>query len=158
MLFRSQTEAFAPEQLLATFAGGGDAGAMASFVGYCRASSHGRTVERLELECYPALTQREIARLAETVLQRHALLDLMVVHRVGEIQVGEAIVLVAALSAHRAPALTAVAELMDYLKSEAPIWKKEVGACGPRWIDPTEQDYREAGRWRQKHGDVPHES
>lgn len=145
-----QTENLAIEPLLAAFASGSAAGAMASFVGYCRASSHGRNVERLELECYPALTMREITRLAETVKVRHDLIDAMVVHRVGEIRAGEAIVLVAALSAHRAPALTAVAELMDYLKSEAPIWKKEIGPDGPRWINPTDDDYRAAARWREE--------
>jgi molybdopterin synthase catalytic subunit len=153
-----QTQPFAPEHMLAAFVRGGAAGAMASFVGYCRATSHGHEVERLELECYPALTEREIARLAEAVRLRHDLIDLMVVHRVGEIAVGEAIVLVAALSAHRAPALAAVGELMDYLKSEAPIWKKEVYSGGARWVDPTEQDYRAVKRWRREQEENPHES
>lgn len=145
-----QTETLAIEPLLAAFARGGAAGAMASFVGYCRAASHGRYVERLELECYPALTLREMTRLAELVKARHDLIDVMVVHRVGEILAGEAIVLAAALSAHRAPALAAVAELMDYLKSEAPIWKKEIGPEGALWIDPTDDDYRAAARWREE--------
>lgn len=143
-----------PEKELAAFARGGAAGALASFTGYCR-SEAGR-VERLELEHYPALTVSEIGRLAQTVQDRHALLDLLVIHRVGAIAAGEAIVLVAALSEHRFAALSAVSEMMDYLKSEAPIWKKEIGPAGAAWIEPTERDCRAAASWRNRR--EPHES
>lgn len=130
---------FSPETELASFAHA-DAGALASFVGYCRPSAHGARVDKLVLEHYPGFTEAEIARMAEEVRQRHELLDLLAIHRVGEIAPGEAIVLVAALSAHRAAAFAAVSELMDRLKTDAPIWKQEVGPDGARWIEPTSED------------------
>jgi molybdopterin synthase catalytic subunit len=132
--------AFAPEQELAQFACGSGAGAMASFVGYCRASSDGRAVERLTLDHYAGFTESELARIAEALASRHAISDLLVIHRVGDVPAGEAIVLVAALSVHRAAAFAAVQELMDYLKTDAPIWKKETGPAGERWIEPTAED------------------
>ena len=137
--------AFAPERELASFALGGEAGAVASFVGYCRAE--GGKVERLELERYPGFTEVAITRIAETALRRHGLIDFLVIHRVGVIPAGEAIVLVAASSAHRQNALTAVSEVMDYLKTEAPIWKKEIGPAGTRWVEPNAADRRAAARW-----------
>jgi molybdopterin synthase catalytic subunit len=139
------TYAFEPGQELASFARGGEAGAVASFVGYCRAE--GGAVERLELEHYPRFTEAVIKRLAEAAFQRHGLIDLLVIHRVGAIAAGEAIVLVAASSAHRLNALTAVSEIMDYLKTEAPIWKKEVGADRVRWVEPSVADRQAAARW-----------
>lgn len=143
-------ESFAPEWALARFARGGEAGAMASFVGYCRTEQG--AVERLELERYPGFTEAEITRIAAAIQHCHGLIDLLVIHRVGAIPAGEAIVLVAALSTHRTPALTAVSELMDYLKTEAPIWKKQVGAAGERWVEPTEADHRAAARWSKRQG------
>lgn len=130
---------FSPEAELAAFAHH-DAGARASFVGYCRPTSHGAQVERLELQHYPGFTEAEISRLADAVSKRHDLLDLLVIHRTGAIPAGEPIVLVAALSAHRAAALAAVSELMDDLKTDAPIWKQEIGPDGARWIEPTAED------------------
>lgn len=145
-----QNKSFSPEQQLGTFARGGAVGAMASFVGYCRGESSGKAVDYLELEHFPGLTESEISRLAETVRQHHNLIDLLIIHRVGAIAVGEAIVLVAAVSAHRAEALAAVSEMMDYLKSEAPIWKKEIGPSCAKWVEPTENDYRAVARWRSQ--------
>jgi molybdopterin synthase catalytic subunit len=115
-----------------------NAGALASFVGYCRGEDG--AVTRLELEHYPGFTEREIAALAERVTRKHQLLALHIVHRVGAIPAGDAIVLVAALSAHRAAAFAAVSEMMDYLKTDAPIWKREIGPDGARWVEPTQAD------------------
>lgn len=130
---------FSPETELASFSRR-DAGALATFVGFCRPASNGAPVERLELEHYPGFTESEIQRLADAVASRHDLLDLLIVHRVGAIPAGEPIVLVAATSAHRAAAFAAVSELMDYLKTDAPIWKKEIGPDGPRWVEPSAED------------------
>jgi molybdopterin synthase catalytic subunit len=138
---------FSPEKELATFSHGSAAGAVASFVGYCR--DEGGAVERLELEGYPGFTEEQISHLAASVEARRSLIDVLVIHRVGVVCAGEPIVLVAASSAHRAAALAAVSELMDYLKSEAPIWKKEIGARGETWVEPTSQDYRAAASWRR---------
>lgn len=140
------SDAFSPEKELATFSRGAAVGAVASFVGYCR--DEGGIVQRLVLEHYAGFTEAETSRLAKAVAVKHALIDALVIHRVGAIPPGEPIVLVAAASAHRAASLAAVGELMDYLKSEAPFWKKESGAQGEAWVEPTDQDYRAAAKWR----------
>jgi molybdopterin synthase catalytic subunit len=139
--------AFSPEAEIAGRARGASVGALATFVGYCRGESHGRRVDRLELEHYPALTEKEIAYRAAEICDRRNLIDLLVVHRVGIVPAGEPIVLVAARSAHRAAAFGAVEEMMDYLKSGAPIWKKEVSDAGETWIEPTAQDRDAAAMW-----------
>jgi molybdopterin synthase catalytic subunit len=142
-------DAFSPDAELAAFSAkrNGEAGALASFVGYCRAHAGDHPVQRLELQHYPGFTEVEVRRLAEAVLARHTLLDLLVIHRVGAIAAGEPIVLVAALSSHRAAAFAAVSEMMDYLKTDAPMWKREVGIAGARWIEPTAEDHAR----RQEH-------
>jgi molybdopterin synthase catalytic subunit len=134
---------FSPDAELAAFSAqcNGEAGALASFVGYCRAQAADGAVKQLELEHYPGFTDAEVHRLAQAVSAEHELLDLLVIHRVGAIKAGEPIVLVAALSRHRAPAFTAVSQMMDYLKTDAPMWKREVGVDGARWIEPTAEDH-----------------
>jgi molybdopterin synthase catalytic subunit len=117
-----------------------DAGALVSFVGLCRAATDGASVEELRIDHYPGFTEKEIARLTEETGRRFDCPDLLVVHRVGCIKPGEAIVLVAALSIHRASAFEAVKVLMDYLKTDAPLWKKETGPGGARWIEPRAED------------------
>ncbi len=118
----------------------GGAGALASFVGYCRAKSEAGEIESLHLDHYPGFTEAEIARLASETAQRYRLIDLLVIHRAGVVAPREPIVLVAALGAHRAEAFAAVAELMDYLKTDAPFWKREVSGGESRWIEPTAAD------------------
>lgn len=132
--------AFSPDAELARLTQSGDVGALATFVGYCRAEAHGGAVSRLELDHYPGFTEAELQKMAEAAMARHELIDLLVVHRVGAIPAGEPIVLVAALSAHRTAAFKAVEELMDRLKTDAPFWKREVGPEGARWIEPTDAD------------------
>ena len=141
--------AFSPDAELTAFAAqrSAEAGALASFVGYCRAQTGDDAVQRLELQHYPGFTEVEVHRLVQVVLARHDLLDMLVIHRVGAVAAGEAIVLVAALSSHRAAAFAAVGEIMDYLKTDAPMWKREVGLDGARWIEPTEDDHAR----RQEH-------
>lgn len=141
--------AFSPDAELTAFSAqsNGEAGALASVVGYCRAQAGDDPVQRLELQHYPGFTDVAVQRLAQAVLTRHDLLDLLVIHRVGAIAAGEAIVLVAALSSHRAAAFAAVSEMMDYLKTDAPMWKREVGIAGARWIEPTAEDHAR----RQEH-------
>ena len=143
------TAPFDPHAKLAAFAQGrSDHGALASFTGHCRDASHGEPVEALELEHYPGFTETQIERIASEIAAQHGLLDVLVVHRVGRVSPGDAIVLVAALSAHRAGAFKAVEELMDYLKTDAPFWKREHTETGARWIEPTELDRAR----RAKHG------
>ena len=143
-MIRLQTEPFEPGALLTGFcAGRSQTGAVVSFTGLTR----GGEGERLELEAYPGFTEAEIARIAEAARARFSLHDLMIVHRIGEIAPGEAIVFVATAAAHRREAFEAADHLMDYLKSRAPFWKKEHGPDGARWIEPTERDHADAARW-----------
>ena len=145
-MIRLQTEPFEPGALLTGFcAGRNETGAVVSFTGIARASSG--AVRTLELEAYPGFTDVEIGRMAEAARERFALQDLIIVHRIGAIAPGEAIVFVATAAAHRREAFEAADQLMDYLKSRAPFWKKETGPDGSRWIEPTERDLADAERW-----------
>jgi molybdopterin synthase catalytic subunit len=141
-----QTEPFDPGSLLAEFtAGRADVGGVVSFTGLARADGGPRTT--LELEAYPGFTEKEIARIAIEATTRFSLLDVLVVHRTGEMQPGDAIVFVAAAARHRREAFEAADFMMDYLKSRAPFWKKESGADGSRWVEPSARDHADAARW-----------
>lgn len=141
MQVRITEGAFDPHAEAASFAEGRtDAGALVSFVGYCRGTTAGHAVSELYLDHYPGFTEPEIARIAASVRDHFDLIDLLVIHRVGAVAPGDAIVLVAALSVHRAEAFAAASALMDYLKTDAPLWKKESGPDGTRWIEPTSED------------------
>jgi len=142
MEVRVTAEAFDPQAEIAAFTKGrNDAGALVSFVGTCRATTGSAAVDELRIDHYPGFSEKEISRLAEETSCRFNCPDLLVVHRVGAIRPGEAIVLVAALSTHRSDAFEAVRILMDYLKTDAPLWKKETGPAGARWIEPRPEDY-----------------
>jgi molybdopterin synthase catalytic subunit len=146
MSVRLQTEPFEPGALLTAFsAGRSETGAVVSFTGIARADA-GAT-RTLELEAYPGFTDAEITRIAEAAKARFGLQDYRIVHRVGRIAPGEAIVFVATAAVHRRAAFEAADHLMDYLKSRAPFWKKEHGPDGERWIEPTERDLADAARW-----------
>jgi molybdopterin synthase catalytic subunit len=139
-------EAFEPGVLLTSFCAGRDeTGAVASFVGLARAEQGQARI--LELEAYPGFTDAAIAQFAEEAKARFALHDYRIVHRVGRVAPGEAIVFVATAAGHRRAAFEACDFLMDYLKSRAPFWKKEHGPDGDRWIEPTAQDRTDAERW-----------
>ena len=139
---RIVTEAFDPQAAAAAFcAGHDDAGALVTFCGYCRSANKGEAVAELRLDQYEGFTEKEITRIAQDVAARFSCPDLLVIHRVGVIRPGEAIVMVAALGTHRANAFEAVKVLMDYLKTDAPLWKKETGPSGARWIEPRAEDY-----------------
>jgi molybdopterin synthase catalytic subunit len=139
-------EAFEPGALLTSFCAGRDeTGAVASFVGLARAEQGQARI--LELEAYPGFTDAAIAQFAEDAKARFGLHDYRIVHRVGRVAPGEAIVFVATAAGHRRAAFEACDFLMDYLKSRAPFWKKEHGPDGDRWIEPTAQDRTDAERW-----------
>jgi len=141
-----QAEPFEPGELLTGFcAGRKETGAVVSFTGLARASSG--AVTTLELEAYRGFTDAEIARIAGAARDRFSLQDLLIVHRIGEIAPGEAIVFVATAARHRREAFEAADHLMDYLKSRAPFWKREHGPDGARWIEPTDRDVADAARW-----------
>ena len=137
---------FDPGALLTEFSTGRrETGAVVSFTGLARASAG--AVTTLELEAYPGFTDAEIERIAEAARGRFSLQDLLIVHRIGRIAPGEAIVFVATAARHRREAFEAADHLMDYLKSRAPFWKREHGPDGARWIEPTERDVADAARW-----------
>ena len=147
-MIRLTDKPFDPGALLTGFcAGRSETGAVASFTGLARAEQG--SARALELEAYPGFTETEIGRMADAALQRFGLHDLLIVHRIGRIAPGEAVVFVATAAAHRREAFEACDQLMDYLKSRAPFWKKEHGPDGARWIEPTARDLADAERWTQ---------
>ena len=124
-----------------------DIGAVVSFSGVCRGSEDDQTVSALTLEHYPGMAEAEIARHAETAMSRWPLTGVTVIHRVGRISPGENIVLVLTASRHRQAAFQAAEFLMDYLKANAPFWKREETAAGTAWVDARSHDDAAAARW-----------
>jgi molybdopterin synthase catalytic subunit len=122
-------------------------GAVASFIGTVRASSVGHTVSAMELEHYPGMTEAAIEAMIDEAMRRFDIRAARVVHRVGVLMPGEQIVLVAVASAHRGLAFQACEFLMDYLKTQAPFWKKETTPDGARWVDARVADDAALARW-----------
>jgi len=148
---RVQAEAFDAGQEIARLTGGRrDVGAVATFIGYVRDLNEGSGVSRMTLEHYPGMTERALEDICDEALGRWDLLDLRVVHRVGALEPGEAIVLVAVSSAHRGEAFAACEFVMDYLKTRAPFWKKEETPEGARWVESRASDDDAAARWEAK--------
>jgi len=142
------TEAFDPEREAAAFrAGLPEAGAVVSFVGQVRGRSEAGAVTGLHLQHAPGFTEERMGAIAAEAEARWPLAGLLVLHRAGDMAPGEPIVLVAAASRHRRAAFEAADFLMDYLKSEAPFWKKERRAGGDVWIEPRAEDYSDKARW-----------
>ncbi len=147
-MIRLQTEPLDVGALTAAFcAERSETGAVATFIGLARAE--GGATKVLELEAYSGFTEKRIAEMVEEARTRFGLHDVSVVHRIGPVAPGEAVVFVATAAAHRREALEACDQLMDYLKSRAPFWKKEHGPDGERWIEPTGKDLADAKRWDQ---------
>ena len=143
-----QTEDFdLGAEVAALRANDGGIGAVASFVGTVRDVSDGAGVQRMELEHYPGMTERAIEAMIDTACARFDIRSARVVHRVGTLEVGAQIVLVAVTSAHRGQAFQACEFLMDYLKTQAPFWKKEHTPDGARWVDARFADDAAAARW-----------
>lgn len=137
---------FEPGALLTRFAAGrSETGAVATFTGLARAESGATSV--LELEAYRGFTEAAIGEIARAAVARFDLQDVLIVHRIGRIAPGEAIVFVATAAPHRRAAFESCDFLMDYLKSRAPFWKKETGPEGARWIEPRAQDHDDIARW-----------
>jgi molybdopterin synthase catalytic subunit len=124
-------------------------GALASFTGHVRHANDQRQVYTLELEHYPGMTQGSIRQIMEQAAQRWPLLAAAVVHRVGKLAPGDQIVWVGVASAHREAAFSACEFIMDYLKTRAPFWKKELGPEGEHWVSARQHDSSRAARWRE---------
>lgn len=145
---RAQRDPFdAAAEASALTAGRTDIGAVVTFTGLCR--DGGGRLARLDLEHYPGMAEEEIGRVAEGAITRWPLLGLTIVHRHGPIRPGEPIVLVVTASSHRAAAFEAAEFLMDYLKSNAPFWKKEVLAedAEGSWVGAKQEDEQALARW-----------
>ena len=115
-------------------------GAVASFIGLVRDIP-------MTLEHYPGMTENAISKIVEEAKSRWRVMDCTVIHRYGELQPNEQIVLVAVASAHRGDAFAACEFIMDFLKTRAPFWKKERTAQGSRWVEARASDDTAAGRW-----------
>jgi molybdopterin synthase catalytic subunit len=147
-MIRVQTDPLDPWVELAGFAHGRtDVGGIASFTGVVRDKHAGERVVAMTLEHYPGMTERQLEALAAEARRRWALLDCLVVHRVGRMLPGETIVLVATAAAHRQAALEACAFLIDWLKTKAPFWKLEETPAGERWVEARASDDAAAARW-----------
>jgi len=125
-------------------------GALVSFVGTVRevdgaADPH---AVQLELEHYPGMTEKSLAAIAQQAIDRFLVNDIVIIHRVGALKCSEQIVLVAVAGKHRGTAFLACEFVMDYLKTEAPFWKKEFGANGSRWVDARTADLSALEKWQ----------
>ncbi|MFM7444031.1 MAG: molybdenum cofactor biosynthesis protein MoaE [Tabrizicola sp.] len=121
------------------------AGAVVSFTGLVR--DEGGRLSGMEIEHYPGMTEKAIAGIAEEAVRRWSLVDALVIHRYGKLAPGEAIMMVATAAPHRGDAFAAAEYLMDYLKSRAPFWKKELSADGAAWVAAKDADEDALKRW-----------
>ncbi|MCB5408557.1 molybdenum cofactor biosynthesis protein MoaE [Pseudogemmobacter faecipullorum] len=141
-----QQAAFDPGAMLNQFtASSAGAGAVVSFTGLVR-DEEGR-LSALEIEHYPAMTERAIGNILAEAHRRWQLSQGLVIHRYGRLQPGEPIMMVATAARHRAAAFAAADFLMDYLKSRAPFWKKEISAAGSSWVAAKDSDEAALQRW-----------
>ena len=121
------------------------AGAVVTFTGLVR--DNGGALAAMEIEHYPGMTERAIAAMAEKAAGRWPLSDVLVIHRHGRLVPGEPIMMVATAAPHRGDAFAAADFLMDWLKSRAPFWKKEIGPAGEAWVAAKDEDEAALTRW-----------
>ena len=134
-------------EVAALRAGDARVGAVCVFVGTVRDRNDGQSVSTMELEHYPGMTEKAIEAMIDAAHQRFNVHGVRVIHRVGVLQPQDQIVLVAVTSAHRGEAFQACEFLMDYLKTQAPFWKKEQTPDGARWVDARVSDDAALARW-----------
>jgi len=134
-------------EIAALRAGNPRVGAVASFIGTVRDLNEGAGVAAMTLEHYPGMTERALEDICAQARERWDIFDTLVVHRYGELGPGDQIVLVVVTSAHRGEAFAACEFVMDYLKTQAPFWKKERTPQGERWVEARASDDDAAARW-----------
>lgn len=145
---RVQTDDFdVATEIAALRAGDARVGAVAVFVGTVRDVNDGSDVATMTLEHYPGMTEKSLQAIVDEARQRFDVYGIRVVHRVGELAPADQIVLVAVTSAHRGEAFDACRYVMDYLKTRAPFWKKEMTPQGARWVDARTSDEEAARAW-----------
>ncbi|TDN70314.1 molybdenum cofactor biosynthesis protein MoaE [Paraburkholderia sp. BL10I2N1] len=148
MTVRVQTEDFdLTTEVAAMRAQNPKVGAVACFVGTVRDLNDGSAVETMELEHYPGMTEKALEAIVETARSRWPGIDVLIVHRVGKLCPLDQIVLVATTAAHRGDAFASCEFVMDYLKTQAPFWKKEKTDSGERWVDARVTDDVALARW-----------
>ena len=153
---RVQSEAFDPGKEMSAFcANNSESGGVATFVGQMRDfrgpdRAAGTTVTAMTLEHYSGMAEQQLSSIVTEATSRWPVDDVLVVHRYGDLKPGDPIVLVAAASAHRDPAFDACRFLMDWLKTQAPFWKKEVSADGANWVEAKASDDVSAARWKSQ--------
>ena len=148
MPVRVQSEDFdAGAEIARLRQGNAKVGAVAAFIGVARDVNDGDSVATLTLEHYPGMTERALEGIVVEARSRWRLIDVLVVHRVGELRPTDQIVLVAVTSEHRGDAFAACEFIMDYLKTRAPFWKKEATSEGERWVDARAADEESTARW-----------
>lgn len=136
-------------ELAALRAGDARVGALASFVGLVRDINDGAGVSEMTLEHYPGMTEKALEEIVGAAKARWDIYDALVIHRVGPLKPCDQIVLVAVTSAHRGESFAACEFIMDYLKTRAPFWKREVTPDGAHWVDARDSDDSAAARWEQ---------
>jgi len=147
MAVRVQQEPFALGAEVEAFAAGRrDAGAVVTFTGIVRDLASG-DLNRMVIEHYPGMTQSALEAIEAQARERWELKDCLIIHRYGEMAPGDMIMMVATASPHRADAFEAAEFLMDYLKSRAPFWKKEITPEGEVWVDSKAEDEDALARW-----------
>jgi molybdopterin synthase catalytic subunit len=122
-------------------------GAVACFVGTVRDLNDGSTIAEMELEHYPGMTEKALESIVADAKARWPGIEVLIVHRVGKLRPLDQIVLVATTSAHRGDAFASCEFVMDYLKTQAPFWKKEQTESGARWVDARDSDDAALARW-----------
>jgi molybdopterin synthase catalytic subunit len=124
-----------------------DIGAVVSFVGQVRDINDGSSVSAMHLEHYPGMTEKSLETITQQAKQRWDVIDILVIHRIGDLNPSDQIVMVAVSSAHRKEAFMACEFVMDYLKTEAPFWKKEQTTTGARWVEAKTTDNAAKEKW-----------
>lgn len=150
MPIRVQTEDFDVSKEIADLrARSPQVGAVVTFIGTVRDLNEGASVAEMELEHYPGMTEKALQNIVDQAKTRWALFDALVIHRVGPLLPKDQIVLVVVTSAHRGVAFAACEFIIDYLKTEAPFWKKEQTPQGARWVDARLSDDTALQKWTQ---------
>jgi len=148
MIIKVQHETFHVNHIIdQLMQGRKDIGAAVTFTGYVRDLSANNNLKSLFLEHYPGMTEQSLTAIAEQAKERWPIDDIAIIHRIGNLTPSEAIVLVATLSAHRKAAFHAAEFIMDYLKTDAPFWKKEITNNGEEWVASKESDAEEKKKW-----------
>ena len=126
-----------------------DIGALVTFVGYVRDFKDNKsdTLTSMEIEFYPGMTEKALIEIEEKARRAWDVFDIKIIHRFGKVNLNDEIVLVAVTSAHRTEAFRACEFIIDFLKTDAPFWKKEIGLKSESWVDVNKKDYEKVNKW-----------